>query len=447
MGPSLITGPFLIERLFQAAGKNLKDYVDLVPLDPFYRVYFHDGAFIDYTADARRMKDQMSRLDAGDAARYDRFFEKTKGIYRAIIQDGLGSKPFLTLGSMIRFAPRALSLGALRSVYSFASKYFRHPHHRFLFSFHPLFIGGSPFRAPSVYIMIPYLEKEAGVWFARGGMYRLVEALARVFEELGGEIVTRARVEEIQVEKGRAVGVRFGSTVIRADAVVCNSDVALVYKKLIAKEWRRRWRDRSINRLRMSMSCFLLYLGVRKQFPVLRHHTIVLGSAYRELVSDIMDRKILPTDFSMYLHVPTKTDPSMAPPGCENIYVLVPVPNLESKIDWQAESVPFRERILDRLESFGLEGLRESLEVTEMFTPLDFESQLGAQVGNAFSLEPRLSQSAYFHTHNRSEDVSRLYFVGAGTHPGGGIPGVLLSAEATESCFLEDFGRDGRFSR
>jgi phytoene desaturase len=426
MGPSLITAPFIIERVFQAAGKKMSDYLDIVPLDPFYRIYFHDGAFMDYTGDPARMKEEMAKFDLSDAANYDRFFSDIKGIYDAVITDGLGSTPFLTWRSFLKFVPRALRLGGLRPVYSYAKKYFRDERNRFAFSFHPLFIGGSPFRAPGIYIMIPYLEREAGVWFARGGMYSLVQAFEKVFLELGGKIRTEAEVTEIVVEEGRTRGVRIGGEYISADAVVSNGDMPWIYKHLISPEHRHKWTDRAIDRLHISMSCFLLYIGTRKQFPQLKHHTLILSKRYRELIADIFDKKVLAEDFSMYLHVPTRTDPSMAPPGCESMYLLIPVPHLGSGIDWTREAEPFRERILEFLErDFGMEGLRESIEVLETFTPEDFRTQLNSHLGNAFAIEPRLTQSALFRPHNRSEDVQGLYLVGAGTHPGGGVPGIL----------------------
>lgn len=439
MGPSLVTAPFIIERVFEAAGRRMKDYVDIVPLDPYYRIYFHDGTFIDYSGDADRMKEQMARFNPSDAAAYDRFFEDIRGIYDAVITDGLGAQPFLTWKSFLEFVPRALSLGGLRPVYSYASKYFKDERHRFLFSFHPLFIGGSPFRAPSIYIMIPYLEKVGGVWFAKGGMYSLVKAFEKLFLELGGTIRTNAEVQEIVVEGGEAKGVRVDGVVHRVDGVVSNGDVPWVYRNLVKAEHRTRWSDRAIDRLHISMSCFLLYIGTKKQFPQLLHHTLILSERYRGLIADIFDRKVLAEDFSMYLHVPTRTDPSMAPPGGESMYLLVPVPHLGGSVDWKTMAGPFRERILEFLEKdFGLEGFRESIEVLETFTPLDFREELNSHLGNAFSIEPRLTQSALFRPHNRSEDVRRLYLVGAGTHPGGGVPGVLLSAEATEKCIVED---------
>jgi phytoene desaturase len=439
MGPSLITAPDLIRSVFEAAGRSADDYLDLLPLDPFYRIYFHDGTWVDYSGDAAHMKAQMRRFDAGDADRYDAFMEAIRPVYEAVITDRLGAQPFDTVRSMLDFAPRALRLKAYLPVATYARRFFRDFRHRFLFSFHPLFLGGNPFRAPSVYIMIPYLEKEQGVWFARGGMYALVEAFARLFEEQGGILRTGMEASEIVVEHGRAVGVQAGGHFFPADLVVSNADVAHTYRDLVRPAHRRRWTDRRIEGLDYTMSCFLLYLGVRRQYPQLRHHTLILSHRYEALLHDIFERKVLADDFSMYLHAPTRTDPAMAPPGCESLYVLVPVPNLRAGIDWGERAAPFAEKILDFLEAWGLEGLRRHLDVVRMFTPVDFAYELNAFEGNAFSIEPKLSQTAYFRPHNRSEDVDRLYFVGAGTHPGAGVPGVLLSAEATEACIRRDF--------
>lgn len=439
-GPSLITAPEIIRRIFDSAGKRLEDYVELNPLDPYYRVHFHDGSKIDYCGDPDAMKRQMARFDELDARRYDSFMEAVRPIYGAVILDGLGARPFDTIGSMASFAPRALRLGALRPVSSFAEKYFADFRHRFLFSFHPLFIGGNPFRAPSIYAMIPYLEREQGVWFARGGMYSLVEALQRLFVDIGGTIRTGMEVDEIVVRGGRARGVRIGEDIVEADLVVSNADVAHTYRDLIDARARKRWKDGRLERMNYSMSCFILYLGVRRTYPDLAHHTLILSERYRALITDIFDRKILPSDFSMYLHAPTRTDSSMAPPGCDSLYVLVPVSNLQSGHRWDdAEARAFAERILSFLESWGMPALRDSVEVMRMFTPRDFEATLNAYAGNAFGPEPRLAQTAYFRPHNRSEDVAGLYLVGAGTHPGAGVPGVLLSAEATEYCIREDF--------
>ncbi len=481
-GPTLITAPTLLDDVFRAAGRRLEDYLDLVPLDPFYRVCFHDGTHIDYTADTARMKAALARHDPRDARRLDRFLARIRPIHEAVITEGLGARPFDSLGKMAAFAPRVLRLGAWKPVARFVARHLRDPRHRFLYSFHPLFLGGNPFRAPSIFLMIPYLEKEEGVWYARGGMYSLVRAFARLFREIGGEIRLGAAAERIETWDGRVRGVRIrgrntaggsarapassgdppgrpaqgpdgpgsgmakrregrrGTAVLPAEIVVSNADAAHTYGTLLGQVKRRRWSNRRLARLRHSMSCFLLYLGVRRRYPQLAHHTIILGPRYRGLVRDIFDRRILAPDFSMYLHAPSRTDPSMAPAGCESLYILVPAPNLKSGIEWRREAGPMADRIVAALERWGLEGLRGAIAVRRIFAPDDFATEFGAADGNAFGIEPRLTQIAWFRPHNRSEEVEGLYLVGAGTHPGAGVPGVVLSAAATMHAIGEDFG-------
>lgn len=439
MGPSLITAPHVLDSVFRAAGRRLQDYVDLIPLDPYYRVYFHDGSHLDYVGDPERMKSQMERFNIRDAARFDAFMEAVRPIHDAVIGDRLGSKPFHSLGAMLGFLPRMVRLRAFLSVTTFVNRYFNDFRHRFIFSFHPLFLGGNPFYTPAIYLMIPFLEREGGVWFTRGGMYSVVEAMGRVFQELGGTIRTGIEVSEIRVENGRAVGVEAGKAYYPAELVVSNADVGHTYKHLVRPQHRRRWTDKKVDNTDFSMSCFLLYMGTRKQFPQLKHHTLILSQRYKELLKDIFHKKILPEDFSMYLHVPTRTDPGMAPAGSESMYVLVPVANNQSGIDWEEIKDEFAQRILDFLEEWGMDGLNESIEVLHLFTPDDFAGQLNALHGNAFAIEPKFTQTAWFRPHNRSEDVERLYLVGAGTHPGAGVPGVLMSAETTYGSIAEDF--------
>ncbi len=438
MGPSLITAPHIIDSIFQAAGKRLADYVDLMPLDPYYRIYFHDGTHIDYVGDAERMKEQMARFDVGDAERFDDFMDEVRPIYDAVISDRLGSKPFDTVGTMLRFLPRMAEMRAFLPVTTFVNRFFKDFRHRFIYSFHPLFVGGNPFNTPSIYLMIPFLEREGGVWFTRGGMYSVVEALGRLFFEEGGQIHTGAEVEEILVENGKAVGVRTTTGEHRADIVVSNADPGHTYGSLVDRKHRRKWSDRKLAATDWSMSCFLLYIGTKRQYPKLEHHTLILAERYKGLLKDIFGKKVLPEDFSMYLHAPTRTDPEMAPEGGESMYVLVPVANQKSGIDWGEIKDAFADKVIDFLEEWGLEDLREETEVLHVFTPDDFESELNATWGNAFAIEPKFTQTAYFRPQNRSEDVEGLYLVGAGTHPGAGVPGVLLSAETTYGCIAED---------
>lgn len=441
MGPSLITAPEIIRGVFESAGRRMEDYLDLVLLDPFYRIYFHDGSFLDYTGDSERMKTQMRQFNIGDAENYDRFMEVARQIHEAVIVDGLGSTPFMDWRTMGSFIPKALKLKALSPAYSVVKRHFTDPRHRFTFSFHPLFIGGNPFRVPAIYLMIPYLEKTGGVWFAPGGMVTLVEAFLEIFKGLGGTVFTNEEALEILIHGRRAVGVRTASATYDAEIVVSNADVAHTYGDLVSEQHRHRWTNKRLAKSRYAMSAFLLYMGVRRQYPQLLHHTLILSERYRGLVSDIFDNRVLPDDFSMYLHVPTRTDPGMAPEGCESMYVLVPVPNLQGGIDWDEMASPYADRILGFLErDFGLQDLRQHLEVCHTFTPQDFQQHRNSHVGSAWGMEPRLMQTAIFRPHNRSEDVVGLYLVGAGTHPGAGIPGVLLTAEATQKVILEDLG-------
>lgn len=440
MGPSLITAPGILQDLFRCCGKDLFQEINCKRLDPCYRIYFHDGSHLDYTGDSEKMKSQMAAFHQGDAAHYDRFLEASKKIHDVVIEQRKGGQPFMTPFSMLRFAPDAIRMNALISTYWFARHYFKDPRHRFLFSFHPLFIGGNPFRAPSIYEMIPYLEKTGGVWYSFGGMTSLVKTMGRLFEEAGGRILCNQEAEKILIKNRKAEGVRTRDTEYTADAVVSNADFIHTCRDLIAPEHRRKWTDRRLQRLRYSMSAFMLYLGVKRQFPRLLHHTLILSHRYRELIRDIFDRHVLPDDFSAYLHVPTRTEPAMAPQGCESMYVLIPVTNLQGSVDWEKQKTAYAEHILNFLEqSFGLEDLKANLEVMEIFTPEDFRNKQNAAWGSAWGVEPCLTQTAYFRPHNRSEDIGHLYLVGASTHPGAGLPGCLMTAETTAAVMLKDF--------
>ena len=444
MGPSLITAPGLLDEVFRAAGTSLEAEVDLVPLDPYYRIHFADGSAFDYVGDPERMRAQMTAFHPEDGEAYDRFMRDIRPIYDAVIRDRLGSTPFDDLGTMLSFVPKIFSLGAYRSAYGFVSRYFKDERHRFLYSFHPLFVGGNPFKTPAIYLMIPYLEREGGVWFTRGGMYTLVEAFARTFRRIGGKILTDHEVEKVEVRDGQVTSVVAGGRVFEADIVVSNADVEHLHRHLLAPDVGGR-ASRRERRYDQSMSCFLLYLGTKRTYPELAHHTLILSERYESLLTDIFDRKILPDDFSMYLHVPTRTDPGMAPEGCESMYVLVPVANNRSGIDWSVEGPAFTDRVLAFLEDWGMTDLRANLEVLHTFTPDDFATELNATDGNAFALVPKLTQTGWFRPHNRSRRARGLYLVGAGTHPGAGVPGVVLSAAATYATIAEDLGLEAQW--
>lgn len=437
-GPSLITAPEILNSIFQAAGKDVSDYVDLVPLDPYYRVWFHDQTLIDYTGDSEAMISQMEKFNPRDADKYYNFISRSRRIYNAVIRDGLGSTAFNKISYFLKFIPKAISLGAVLPAHFLVSRYFKDFRHRFMFSFHPLFIGGNPFKVPSVYLMISYLEKTGGVWYTKGGMYSLVSAMEKLFIELGGTVHTNSEVKEIRIENGAAAGVDVHGKFQKFDIVVSNADTTNTYSNLI-KHPGHAWSKSKTGGIRHAMSAFLLYLGVKKKFPQLLHHTLILSRRYKELVFDLFDRHTVPDDFSMYLHVPSITDQTMAPEGSESITILAPVSNLKSGTDWQQFGEVLGNRIIDFLENdFGMDGLRANIETKLTYTPADFQKYRNSYLGSPWGMEPELLQTAYFRPHNNDPKISNLYLVGAGTHPGAGLPGVMLSAEATEKLIVRD---------
>jgi phytoene desaturase len=447
MGPSLITAPHLLEDIWTAAGRSLKDDITLVPLSPYYRIYFQDGRYFNYWGTPAEDEAEIAKFEPRDVAGYRTFLADTQRIYERAFAD-LADQPFLKLSGFLGVAPELVRLGAQRSVYSFVSHYFRNPQLRMVFSFHPLFIGGNPFRASAIYSIVPYLERLGGVHFSPGGMYALVEAMERLFLSLGGEVRCGMPVEQILLKENSTKGVRLeNGTILQSDVVIANSDVASTYLNLLPASASPRQVTRRIKHYHYSMSCFLLYLGIHRQYEHLRHHTIIMPDRYQKLIHDIFDGQGIPEDLALYLHTPSKTDPSMAPPGGDSLYVLAPVPNLAHGIDWDREAPAFRNKIIHFLEQeAGLEGLEASIVTEQAFTPLDFESELRSYLGAAFSIEPTLFQSAYFRPHNRSNDIEGLYFVGAGTHPGAGIPGVLLSANITSRLVIEDLAKAQNFN-
>jgi phytoene desaturase len=350
----------------------------------------------------------------------------------------LGHKPFLTAGDMARQAPDLIRLGGWRSVHGLVSQYVKDERLRIALSFHPLFVGGNPFDTTAVYCLISHLERKWGVHFAMGGTGALVRGLVGLIRGQGGAVRLGAEVAEIVVEDGAAKGVRLADgTRIAADVVVSNADAAYTYKKLLPAAVRRRWTDQKIDKAKYSMSLFVWYFGTRRRYETVPHHTIVLGPRYRGLIDDIFQARPLASDMSLYLHRPTATDPSLAPPGCDAFYVLSPVPHLDAGVDWNRQAEPYRQAVARRLSETVLPGLGEDIVTSRVTTPLDFEAQYLSLKGAAFSLAPTLMQSAWFRPHNRSEDVAGLYLVGAGTQPGAGLPGVLSSARIADTLIPE----------
>ncbi len=438
-GPTIITAPQLLEDIFAKAGRRLSDYVRLVRCDPFYRIFDADGGHFDYNDDEDFILAEIARRNPADREGYLAFLEAARRILAKGFVE-LADRPFLSPWDMVRVAPDLIRLQSHRSVYAMVSRYIRDPFLRQAFSFHPLLVGGNPFATSSIYAMIHALERAWGVWYAMGGTGALVDALVRLIGELGGTVELNAEVDRIVVaphgRRPRVSGVRLGDgRLLPADVVVSNADVSFTYGRLIDPAHRRKYTDARLARMRYAMSLFVIYFGTDRRYAGgrLRHHNILLGPRYRGLLRDIFHNDgRLPDDFSLYLHMPTATDPSLAPPGHESFYVLSPVPNLRSGIDWRERARPYRDAIMAFLEERYLPGLSEHLVAERWIDPLHFRDTLNSVQGSAFGTEPILTQSAYFRPHNRSEDVDGLYFVGAGTHPGAGLPGVLSSSKIAD---------------
>jgi phytoene desaturase len=428
-GPSLITMPWVLEEAFAAGGLDLHAEVRLRRLDPLYRIRWagEERAF-DFCDSPERLREQVARFDSGDARRVDGFLEALRPIY----EDGIlaaGRQAFGDLRSFARVVPALVRLGAMLPLHRFVARHFRHPRVREAFSFHSLFIGGDPFRVPAIYGALVYLQVLDGGWYADGGVYSLVEAMARPLDVRCGE-----RVEAIETTRDGVRGVRLaGGERIDADAVVSNADVLRTHELLGRPAPRRR--------LRPTMSCFLLYLGCDRRFDSLLHHTLLVGREYRAFIRAVTRGRALPRTFSTYVHAPARTEPAMAAPGGDSLAVLLPVPNLRAEIDWARAADGLRDALVRDLEdTFGLHGLGASVRVEHRMAPPDFLARFGAVDGNAFAVEPTLHQSAYFRAPNRVRDVPGLYHVGGGTHPGAGIPGVVLGAAVTAGLVATDLG-------
>ena len=432
-GPTVITAPQLFEELWALCGRRLEDDIDLRPVTPFYRIRFHDGQVFDYTGDPAAMKREVARFSPGDGPGYERFLAASEEIFRVGFER-LAHVPFGSWMSMARIVPEMVRLQSFRSVYGLVSSFIQNERLRQVMSFHPLLVGGNPFTTTSIYTLIAFLERKWGVHFPIGGTGALVNGLVGLIEGQGGSLRCNAEVERIVVARGRATGVRLsGGEAIEADIVVSNADSAWTYRYLLDPADRKKWTDARVERMRYSMGLFVWYFGTRRRYEDVAHHTILLGPRYRGLLADIFDNKVLSEDFSLYLHRPTATDPALAPDGCDAFYVLSPVPHLESGTDWSVESERYRKRIEELLEATVLPGLAANLVVSETLTPQGFQDQLSSFRGAAFGMEPVLTQSAYFRPHNKSEDVENLFLVGAGTHPGAGVPGVLSSAKVLDA--------------
>jgi len=436
-GPTVITDPDCLERLWALSGQHISTDVELLPVTPFYALDWPDGTRFDYSNDDVALEQAIAKLNPADVAGYQKFLAYSAGVYEEGYRK-LGTKAFLKLGDMVKAAPALARYQAWRSVYSIVASFVEDEHLRQALSFQTLLVGGNPMTCSSIYALIHKLERDGGVWFAKGGTNRLIAGMVALFERLGGTLRLDDPVTALEVEGARAKAVRTKSGWRgEAEAIASNGDIVHSYG-LIEGSARGPSRVKALTRKSWSPSLFVLHFGLDGTSPEIPHHMILFGPRYKGLLGDIYNRGKLAPDPALYLHHPTVTDPSMAPEGCSTFYALAPVPHMgKAKIDWAREGEAYAETIIDTLEARLIPDIRARIRTRFHYSPADFKGDLAAHLGSAFSLEPVLTQSAWFRTHNRDDKISNLYFVGAGTHPGAGIPGVVGSAEATARLILE----------
>ncbi|MCP8889722.1 phytoene desaturase [Sphingomonas faeni] len=436
-GPTVITDPDCLRELWALSGRDMSEDVTLDPVLPFYRLNWPDGTNFDYTNDDVQMRAEIEKLHPGDWAGYEKFLQYSAGVFHEGYEK-LGHVAFLDFGSMIKAAPALAKYQAWRSVYSIVSSFVKSEKLREALSFHTLLVGGNPMTTSAIYALIHKLERDGGVWFARGGTNRLVAALVTQFERLGGVLRLDDPVTSIETLGDRATGVTTASGWSgQADAVAANSDIMHTYRDLLATSRSAKRKTGSLERKKYSPSLFVVHFGIKGTWPGIPHHMILFGPRYKGLLEDIYDHGVLSEDFSLYLHHPTVTDPSLAPEGHSTFYALAPVPHMgKFPVDWDEIAPILEKRILDEIGRRLIPDIHERIVTKFSYAPKDFAQDLNAHLGSAFSLEPVLTQSAYFRVHNRDEHIPNLYFVGAGTHPGAGIPGVVGSAKATARLML-----------
>ena len=428
-GPTVITAPFLFDELYELFDEKLEDHLEFVPLDPFYRFHFADGSQFDYRASIEDTLTEIRRFNPDDADGYLKLLEKSKRVYDVGFKE-LVHRPFTRVWDMVKQIPALLMLKCYRSVSQMVNSHLKHPLIRQAFSIHPLLVGGNPFKTTAIYTLIHYLERRWGVFFCMGGTGKLVEELGKLMERQGIKLQMGADVDEIILDGKRATGVRMNSgETLNADIVVFGGDPETCYKHLLPAK--KTFSMPTIKK-QYSMGLYVLYFGTRKLYPDVAHHSIWMGPRFKELLTEIFDHKTMSEDYSLYVHRPTATDTSFAPEGCESFYVLCPVPNLLGDVNWETEGPKLRDRIVQSLEETILPELSSVIEEVFWMTPEDFAKDYRSMHGAGFSIEPRLTQSAWFRFHNRDRAISNLYFVGAGTHPGAGLPGVVSSAKVVE---------------
>jgi phytoene desaturase len=432
-GPTVITAPFLFEELFALFGERFADHVKLVPLTPWYRFQFADGDTFDYGGTLEATLAEIERIEPRDRAGYLALLEHSRRIYDIGFTQ-LSAQPFHRLGTMLRQVPHLLGLRNYETVWQMVSRHLVSDKLRRAFSIQPLLVGGNPFDTTSIYGLIHFLERAHGVHFAMGGTGAVTQALGGLMERQGIALRLSTTVERVRIEQGVARGVVLADgTVVDADIVVSDADAAHLYRDLVPRAEQALATRVKLSQAHYSMGLFVMYFGTTRTYPDVAHHTIWMGERYRELLNDIFHRQKLAEDFSLYVHRPTATDPSFAPAGQDSFYVLCPVPNLQADIDWATEGPRLRDRIVDALERTMLPGLKAAITADFYKTPEDFRDEYRSVHGAGFSVAPIFRQSAWFRFHNKSESVRNLYLVGAGTHPGAGVPGVLCSAKVIDA--------------
>lgn len=432
-GPTVITAPFLFEELFKLFGEKLSDHVNLVPVKPWYRFHFSDGSEFDYGGTLEETLTEIAKIEPADCEGYMKLLAHSKKIYQVGFEK-LSAEPFHKFWTMVKQVPALLRLRNYETVWQMVSRHLKNPKLRQAFSIQPLLVGGNPFDTTSIYGLIHYLEREHGVHFVMGGTGALTKALADLMVRHGVQVRLNTSVASIKIKDGVACGVVLADgTEMAADLVVSNADAAHLYQNMVKPEDRSVMSGLKLKAAHYSMGLYVLYFGTKKQYPKVAHHTIWMGKRYRELLDDIFHKKILADDFSLYLHRPTATDPSFAPEGCDSFYVLCPVPNMQSGIDWTIEEPKLRAKIIQALDETILPGLKENIVADFAMTPADFKNNYESVHGAGFSVAPLFRQSAWFRFHNKAEGIKNLYLVGAGTHPGAGLPGVLCSAKVIDA--------------
>jgi phytoene desaturase len=432
-GPTVITAPYLFEELFSLFNKKISDYVKIVPLDLWYRFIFEDRTSFDYSGNEMSMEKEIKKFSKTDISGYKKLVNFTQKIFDKGFTE-LSTKPFNNINFMLKQIPALLKLKSYQSVYKLVSSYISNEKLRRVFSMHPLLVGGNPFTTTSIYTLILYLEKKWGIHYSIGGTGSVVNALEKLMKEEGIEVIKNAEVTEMLSSDNKIEGVQINNKdSLYGNYVICNSDPPNVYKNLIKSKKKYGFLfNQKVKRMNYSMGLFVYYFGSKKQFKEVAHHTIYFGKSYEKHLSKIFDQKILSDDISYYLHRPTATDSSMAPKDQDAFYVLVPVPNNLSGINWSEEGERFKELVLTKMDQTVLPGIKESVVSDFYLTPDYFEKELSTLHGSGFSIQPKFTQSAYFRFHNKSEIFDNLYFVGAGTHPGAGMPGVLSSAKVLD---------------